>query len=144
VKGGSTDPRVKDAAGNALAANFIWSFTTVAPADTTPPTVTTVTPANGATRVGTGTNVTATFSEAMNATTITSTTFQLRNASNTLISAAVTYSATARRATLNPTSNLARRTRYTATVRGGGTDPRVKDAAGNALAVDFTWSFTTR
>ena len=38
---------VKDLAGNALASNFTWSFTTTAP-DTTPPTVSAVTPANGA------------------------------------------------------------------------------------------------
>ena len=29
---------------------------------------------------------------------------------------------------------------YTVTVRGGATDPRVKDAAGNALAANDTWS----
>ena len=29
------------------------------------------------------------------------------------------------------------------TVRGGATDPRVKDVAGNALAANDTWSFTT-
>ena len=32
---------------------------------------------------------------------------------------------------------------YTAILRGGSTDPRVKDLAGNALAADYTWSFTT-
>jgi hypothetical protein len=40
--------------------------------------------------------------------------------------------------------NLAARTRFTATVRGGATDPRVKDLAGNSLAGSVTWSFTTR
>jgi hypothetical protein len=29
-------------------------------------------------------------------------------------------------------------------VKGGATDPRVKDAAGNAMAGSVTWSFTTR
>ena len=38
---------------------------------------------------------------------------------------------------------MADSTTYTATVRGGGTDPRVKDLAGNALAANFTRSFTT-
>jgi hypothetical protein len=136
--GGSTG--VKDVAGNALQANFSWSFTTVP--DTTPPTVTTVTPTNGATGVGTGTNVTAIFSEAMNASTITTTTFQLRNPSNTLISATVSYNASARRATLNPATNLARGTTYTARVVGGSAG--VKDVAGNAMTTDFTWSFTTQ
>ena len=46
-------------------------------------------------------------------------------------------------ATLDPTADLAPATTYTATVRGGATDPRVKDAAGNALAANVVWSFTT-
>ena len=33
---------------------------------------------------------------------------------------------------------------YTARLRGGTTDPRIKDVAGNALAADVVWSFTTR
>ena len=137
VVGGSNG--VKDLAGNALATTFNWSFTTVP--DTTPPTVTTVTPAISATGVGTGTNVTATFSEAMNAATINTNTIQLSNG-NTLISATVTYSTSARRATLNPSSNLTAATTYTATVAGGSSG--VKDSAGNALATPFTWSFTTQ
>ena len=41
-------PGVKDVAGNALASDYNWSFTTVA-GDITPPTVSSVTPVNGAT-----------------------------------------------------------------------------------------------
>ena len=69
VRGGATDPRVKDAAGNAMAANDSWSFTTAGTADTTAPTVSARTPASGATAVAPGTNVTATFSEAVQANT---------------------------------------------------------------------------
>ena len=39
--------------------------------------------------------------------------------------------------------SLAAATTYTATVKGGQTDPRVKDLSGNALAASATWSFTT-
>ena len=60
-----------------------------------------------------------------------------------LIPAVVTWSATNRRATLDPNPTLAASTIYTVTVRGGATDPRVKDVAGNALAANQTWSFTT-
>ena len=140
VKGGTTDPRVKDAAGNALAVDQVWSFTT----DATPPTVTAITPASGATGVARTTTVTATFSEAMNATTINGTTFELRNAANVLVTATVTYNASNRRATLTPASTLAAVTTYTATVKGGTADPRVKDVAGNALVSSRIWSFTTR
>jgi hypothetical protein len=144
VRGGSTDPRIKDLAGNALAADATWSFTTAAP-DTTAPTISAISPANNATGVSRGTNVTATFSEAMDPATINTTTFELRTATtNALVAATVTYDATTRRAILNPNLNLAATTRYTATVKGGSTDPRVKDAAGNALAANRTWSFTTR
>ena len=143
VRGGLTDPRVKDVAGNALASSMTWSFTTAATTDTTPPTVTSVSPAGGATNVDTATTVTATFSEAMDATTISGDTFQLRDPGNTLISALVTYNATTRVATLAPSGALAQATTYTATVRGGTTDPRVKDVAGNALATSSVWSFTT-
>jgi hypothetical protein len=51
----------------------------------------------------------------------------------------VTYSGNV--ATLNPTSDLAAGTTYTATIKGGSSG--VKDAAGNALASDKTWTFTT-
>ena len=46
-------------------------------------------------------------------------------------------------ATLLPSAALANSTAYTATVKGGATDPRVKDLRGNALATNVTWSFTT-
>ena len=71
-------------------------------------------------------------------------TVELRDPSGALVPAVVTYSATNRRVTLNPTPTLAALTTYTARVKGGGTDPRVKDAAGNALLSDWVWSFTTR
>ena len=56
----------KDTAGNVMTATS-WTFTTAAspPPDTTPPTVTSRTPAAGATGVPTSTSVTATFSEAV-------------------------------------------------------------------------------
>ncbi|MES2990201.1 MAG: Ig-like domain-containing protein [Pseudomonadota bacterium] len=134
---------VRDVAGNPMAAARVWSFTTVS-ADTTAPTVTAVSPQGGATGVSRGVNVTATFSEAMNATTINGTTVQLRNSFNTLIAATVTYNATSRVVTLNPNSSLSPLTTYTVTIRGGTTDPRVKDVAGNAMNANRTWSFTTR
>jgi hypothetical protein len=141
VRGGTTDPRVKDVAGNALAANVSWSFTTAA--DTTPPTVTGATPANGATGVSTTATATVTFNEAMQAATIAASTFELRTAENALVPSAVSYNAATRTATLTPSAPLANATAYTAAVRGGTTDPRVKDVAGNALAANFSWSFTT-
>jgi hypothetical protein len=109
----------------------------VAPGDTTPPTVTATNPASGATGVAVAGNVTATFSEPMTATTITASTFTLKNGT-TSVPAAVTYDATSRVATLNPSADLANNTTYTATVTTG-----VKDTAGLAMTSARTWSFTT-
>jgi RHS repeat-associated protein len=132
--------RSRDATGN-LAVSGDFSFTT-AP-DTTPPTVTSYSPAAGATNVNANANVTVTFSEAMNAATVNGATLELRDPSNTLVSATVSYNAASLTATLDPTASLTTGVTYTARVRGGGTDPRVKDVAGNALATDVTWTFTT-
>jgi hypothetical protein len=90
-------------------------------------------------------NATATFSEAMDASTINGTTVELHQgtAAGPLVAAAVSYDAGTRTVTVNPTASLAASTQYTALVKGGGADPRVKDVAGNALAADHSWSFTT-
>ncbi len=139
VKSGASG--VKDAAGNALATDRVWTFTT-AIVDTTPPTVTAITPADGATGVAVGTTVTATFSEAMTASTITATTFTLvPQGSTTPIAATVAYNATTLVATLTPSAALSGTTTYTATVKSGATG--AKDAAGIALPTDRVWTFTT-
>jgi methionine-rich copper-binding protein CopC len=144
IVGGGSDPRVKDAAGNALAATVQWAFTTATAGDTTPPTITATSPSSGATGVSATANITVTFSEAMNASTISTSTIELRDAGGNVVPSVVTYSASNRRATLNPNPTLAAAALYTVTVKGGTTDPRVKDVAGNALAVNRVWSFRTR
>ncbi|MBH8555796.1 DUF4082 domain-containing protein [Nostocaceae cyanobacterium CENA357] len=116
-------------------------FTTTPTSDTTPPTVSSTTPSTGATGVSNGTSVTATFSEAMDSATINGSTFELRGANNDLVSATVAYNAANRTVTLTPSSSLAVVTTYTATVKSGTSG--VKDQAGNALAANYSWSFTT-
>jgi glucose/arabinose dehydrogenase len=138
IKGGSSG--VKDVAGNALVGDYSWSFTTVA-ADLTPPIVTSVTPANGATGISLSTAASATFNEAMNAATITNSTIELRNQSNILIAGSVSYNAATMTITVTPSSLLANSTVYTITIKGGSSG--VKDVAGNPLAVDHSSSFTT-
>ena len=87
--------------------------------------------------------MTATFSEAIAAATVNTSTFELRNAANALVPAVVTYDVATRTATLRPTAALAADAVFTARLRGGATDPRIKDVAGNALAADVVWTFTT-
>jgi large repetitive protein len=112
--------------------------------DTTPPVVSVMTPANGATAVATTSAVTVTFNEAMDAASIGASTIELRNASTSaLVAGTVTYNAATRVATLTPAAALSPATTYTASVKGGAIDPRVKDSAGNALASTVSWSFTT-
>ena len=139
VKSGASG--VKDAAGNPLASDYNWSFTTVAAADNTPPTVSSVTPVNGATGVSTVTIVSAVFNEAMNASSVNGSTIELRGPSNVLVTATVSYNAATNTATLTPSAALANSTLYTAKVISGASG--VKDVAGNALASDYSWSFTT-
>ena len=135
--GGTT--AIRDAAGNPLGATT-WTFTT-GPA----PTVTARTPAVNALSVGRTANVTATFSEAVTGLvptgSTTSTTVTLKNATTgALQAAAVTYNATTRVVTLNPTATLAASTKYTVTLTGSTT--AIRDAIGNPLATTI-WSFTT-
>jgi hypothetical protein len=117
-------------------------FDTVPPVDT-PPTVTSTFPAANATGVDPAAAVTATFSEAVDGATVSSNTVQLRDPSNNLVTASVTYDATTRTVTLRPATTLALSTTYAALIKGGAADPRVKDLAGNALAANVAWSFTT-
>ncbi|GJQ35093.1 MAG: hypothetical protein JETCAE01_11030 [Anaerolineaceae bacterium] len=111
------------------------------PIDNTPPTITSVSPLNGATNISLGTTVTATFNEAMDPLTLTSSTFELRDASNNLVPASVSYSSATRTATLTPDSPLSLTATYTARVVGGASG--AADAAGNPLAANYNWSFST-
>lgn len=100
--------------------------------DTTPPTVSFTSPSDNTTDVAVNAAITATFSETMDTATIT-TTFTLNNG---VIIGAVTNSGTT--ATFTPSSNFAYSTTYIATI-----NTAVKDAAANAMASAYTWSFTT-
>ena len=125
----------KDPNGNALANNYVWSFTTsaVSCAAPPPPTVISVTPPNGAVGVCPNIVVTATFSEAMNPVTINTTTFTVGG-----VTGAVTLDGTGKIAAFTPTSPLALNQTYTATITTGA-----QDVSGNALAANYVWSFTT-
>jgi hypothetical protein len=132
---GTVTTGAKDLSGNALAANYTFSFTTVNAPDIIPPTVVSSTPGNNAVIVPRNVVVALTFSEPMAPLTISASTFTL-NQGTTLVPGTVGYSGTI--ATFTPTALLAPSTIYTASI---STD--AKDLAGNALASVKTWSFTT-
>lgn len=125
---------VQDLAGNAMSSNYSWQFQTSAP-DITPPTVISTSPANSASAVAINSAVTATFSEPVDPATITTAEFTLKNGT-TPVSGSVTYSGTT--VTFTPSASLTTNTLYTATITTG-----VKDLAGNAVSVNYSWSFQT-
>jgi hypothetical protein len=92
------------------------------------------------TSIGAGTNqkLTATFSEAMNSTTITPVTFTLTGPGATPVVGTVTYSTIGKMAMFTPGIVLIPGTTYTAAITTG-----VTDLSGNALASNFGWTFTT-
>jgi hypothetical protein len=128
----------QDLSGNALAVNYVWTFTTAAAVNTTKPTVISTIPANAATGVPLNQVLSATFSEAMNAATINSTTFLLSGPGTTSVAGQVVYASVGSSATFTPTLPLAANTLYTATITTGA-----MDLFGNPLAVNYVWTFTT-
>lgn len=125
----------KDQAGNALVANYVWTFATGSAADTTPPTVLSTVPASAASSVPSNTAIAAVFSKPMDPSTITASAFTVLQGT-TPVAGAVTYSGTT--ATFTPSSSLPTLTTFSATI-----STAAKDLAGNALATPYTWNFTT-
>jgi hypothetical protein len=103
--------------------------------DTTAPIVTTTSPADVATGVPINQAVTATFSEAMNPSTITDATFTLHQGT-TPVAGTVDYAGVT--PLFTPAINLDVNTEYTATITTGAAD-----LAGNALVAPHSWIFTT-
>jgi len=99
------------------------------------PMVTSTDPISNATGIVINSKISATFSVAMNPTTITTTNFSLQKGSAAVIG---TVAYTGKIATFTPTENLAPNTVYKATITTG-----VKDVAGTSLAKAYSWSFTT-
>ena len=126
---------VTDLAGNPMAVDHTWSFTSGTVADTTPPQVISTVPAEGATGVALNASLTATFSEAMDPATIGATSFTLLDGT-TAVPGAVSYTGVI--ATFNPTGDLDPETTYVATIQDTATD-----LVGNPMAADYTWSFAT-
>jgi hypothetical protein len=128
---------IADTAGNPLAP-VSWSFSTAAPPpDITPPTVIARSPASGAGNVAPATTVTATFSEAMNAATISAASVSLTGPATAGVAAVVSYNAASRTVTLTPGANLSFSSTYTARLSGA-----ITDSAGNPLT-PVSWSFST-
>lgn len=129
---GTVTTGATDMSGNALVSNHTISFTTI---DMILPMVNSTDPLNNATGIARNKEVALTFSEVMDPSTITTSTFTLQQGA-TAVAGTVAYSGT--RATFIPSVVLAAGMTYTATITTGA-----KDLAGNALAAKTVWDFTT-
>ena len=101
--------------------------------DATAPSVSSTSQVADATNITVGAVITATFSEAMDASTITTSSFTLDS-----VAGSVSYDSGTYTATFTPSANLSYSTTYTATL-----SIAITDAAGNPLASAYSWSFTT-
>ena len=127
---------VTDAGGNPLALDYSWEFTTVAAPDTTPPTVISKDPVDDARGVAVSSPVSVTFSEPIDTSTISGS-ISVNNPDGPVPG---TFFFTDDNATVifDPTADLANDTTYSVIITTG-----LKDLAGNVLAEDVSWSFTT-
>jgi methionine-rich copper-binding protein CopC len=118
--------------GQNMAANFVFSFTI-----DTPPSVTSTTPANGATGVVLNSTVTVSFSEPVN---VTGTAFKLECPAGTPVAFTVTPASPASSFVLHPSSPLPAGVTCKATVLAS----QVTDVdVGQNMVADFVFSFTT-
>ncbi|MCW2986674.1 MAG: hypothetical protein JWR63_4244 [Conexibacter sp.] len=104
----------------------------------TAPALTSRTPVSGATGVDTAGTVTATFGGAMDAASLTSSTFALTTSGGSTVPATVSYDSSTRTATLTPNAALSPSASYTAKLTTG-----VRSDDGTPLAAQQTWSFST-
>jgi photosystem II stability/assembly factor-like uncharacterized protein len=138
----------EDAAGNdflGITNAATWNFTTAAPADVIPPTISSLSPLNNATGVAVTSNLVATFSE--NITAVATKTISIRRASDNALfesyplpSPNVVVSGTT--VTINPNLSLTNLIGYYVNIEAGA----FEDAAGNDFAGitnTTSWSFTT-
>ena len=122
----------KSATGIALAANYVWSFTTLSP---TAPMVILTDPLNNATDVVLGKMVTATFNTPMDPLTLNATTFTLKQGTTPVVGIISYFGSTV---SFSHTTAFLPNTVYTATITSGA-----KNLAGTPMAADYIWTFTT-
>jgi uncharacterized repeat protein (TIGR01451 family) len=103
------------------------------PIDTTPPYIVTHTPAKGATGVPTKTVITVTFSEEM-----CKSAMELAFRTGPSANGTKSWNANGTVLTFTPASKLKEGVSYTVII-----DTNAKDLAGNAMAAQYSWSFTT-
>lgn len=142
-----------DLAGNPLQAAESWSFTTGASTDVSAPEVNATVPTSGATGVAIGSTINVVFNEPMDPTTVTTANMLVTGPGSAPVVGTIVFDPTTNTAIFTrinhlttpvishgstPVSNLEPNTTYNVTLTTS-----VKDMAGNALASNKIWSFTT-
>jgi len=122
----------KNVPGTTLANDYVWTFTT---GTIVAPNVSSTDPVNLATGVALDKVIDATFSEAMNPSTITPSSFTIM-LGTTPVDGTVSYAGTT--ASFTPTGGLLSGNTYTATITTAAMNP-----AGIPLANNYVWNFNT-
>jgi hypothetical protein len=121
-----------------MASNHVWTFTSGTTADGTAPTISSTNPADTAADFYLNRNITVTFNESLDPSTVNASSFTvMETVSTASVPGAVSYNDNGKVASFNPNSNLTAGVDYTATLT---TD--VQDLAGNALAANVSWTFS--
>jgi hypothetical protein len=153
-------PEIRDVKGNAMTAPVVWAYSTVAaptgttqppggttqppgatPTDTVQPKVVSLNPSNGAIGVPLLPSIVVTFSEPVQISSISTSTFQVRDSAGNIVPGSMSMEPAGvppKVITFKPTSPLASSRSYSVTITTG-----VKDLAGNPLASVAKSSFTT-
>jgi len=136
---------VTDLAGNALAAAYVFMFSTGLEPDLTPPAVTGTTPDDGDEGLDLDTVVSATFSEPVDPSTLTSDSIEVRLQGNNIMELfpdlidEFDLDSTGTVLSFEPPDGLARNAEYEVVLGTG-----ITDTANNPLASEFSWAFSTR
>ena len=118
--------------GQTMGSPYTWAFTTTAAAIL--PAVSSVTPANSANNVAVVVKPTATFNQAVTASSVV---FTMKDAANAAVAGTVAYDAATTTVTFTPGTALSYSTTYTATVSGA------TNSTGQSMSSPFSWTFTT-
>ncbi len=129
---------VQDLSGNPMAGDYTWSFETAAASDVTAPGVNSTNPIPDATAVPIDTTVSVTFNEPVDTATVTSSTFTLSSGRTGNVAGILSFSDGGATAAFTPSAGLNQGDTYVATITSS-----VKDLAGNPMAGDYSWTFTT-
>jgi len=126
---------IADFDSNSMESDFSFSFETGSQSDLTPPLISSISPLNGASSVGTNTQITIEFSETMELSTLASDNLELYEGTEKI---PVTISYAGNIVLLKSSRTLAASGSYVINVKKA-----VQDSAGNSMSADFTSTFTT-